>query len=411
MREYGALFKNRNFLLHWLAGATSNVGNFFNSLALVKILSADPAHLGFYMSLILVAKMAPGAILGPVAGALADRFPRRTIMVISDLARAALVLGLVFVEEPMALIGLVFLAAVAAAFYNPASSAMLPTLVQPEQMVTAGSLAVMTERMAMVLGNGFGAAVLMAVGAHNVFYIDAASFVVSALLLGMMTVKAVPRATVAGATAQSFTGKFASDMREMAAFLKEAPPMRRLFTALAIAVVGDSGTNVLLVTFFTISLGLAPENLGFVWALFGGASIIGSLLIGAIGNRIHWRHLFNGGAAYIWATMCGFVMGNGVVVSTTFLTLMGLGSGAINVGLQAAVAELVPDHVRGRIFGSWATVQSLIFVAGTLAAGPLSDRFGPGAAILGFASAYLAAGIYGFFALKATPTQPQVDPA
>lgn len=46
MQQYWALLKNRNFVLHWLAGAISNVGDFFNGLALVKILSEDPAHLG-----------------------------------------------------------------------------------------------------------------------------------------------------------------------------------------------------------------------------------------------------------------------------------------------------------------------------------------------------------------------------
>lgn len=139
--------------------------DFFNSLALVKLLSANPARLGTYMALVMIAKVLPTVLLGPLAGVLADRLPRRTVMIASDLLRAMLVLGLVFTENPAAMITLVFLSAAAAAFYNPASNALLPTLVPPEELVTAGSLSVVTQRLALLLGNGIGAAVLMLVQA------------------------------------------------------------------------------------------------------------------------------------------------------------------------------------------------------------------------------------------------------
>lgn len=402
LKQYTALFQNRNFLFHWMAGAISHIGDFFNSLALVKILSEDPAHLGFYMSLIMVSKVLPSALLSPIAGVLADRLPRRAIMITSDLVRAALVLSLVFVEGPIFIIGLVFLSAVASVFYHPASGAMMPSLVKKEQLVTAGSLNVMTQRMAMLLGNGIGAAVLVAVGPHNVFYIDSASFVLSALLLTFISVPAVVRAASSSGSAWS---KFVVDMKETVAFLKQAPPVRHLFTSLGLVTLGDSALNILLVTFFTITLGLAAEILGVVWALFGAASVIGALATGAIGSRIHWRHLFTFGATYAWLTMVGAMVSASAVPSIAFLTLLGLGSGATNVGLQAAVGELVPDHVRGRVFGTWSTIQAVILVTGGLAAGALSDRIGPAPTLMLFSTAFLFTGVYAFFAFRKLPTQ------
>ncbi len=403
MQQYLALLKNRNFVLHWLAGAISNVGDFFNSLALVKILSSDPEHLGMYTALVMIAKVVPGIILGPVAGVVADRVSRRAVMIIADLLRGAAVLGLVFVEKPSAIIALIFLAAAISCFYNPASAALLPNLVGKEQLVTAGSLRVMTERTAMLIGNGLGAVVLTFMGAHNVFYIDAISFVVSAFLVGAIAVPAVAAAVGKQKESQGTWAKFRGDLTETIAFLRESAPVRHLLNAFAIAALGDSALNVLLVTFFTVGLGLAAEALGYVWALFGGAALLGALLIGAIGHKIPWRFLVSGAAVYIWFMMMGALMVAKTIPSIAFLTLLGFGSGAINVGVQAAVGQLVPDYVRGRVFGAWGMINNLIYVVGTLSAGALSDWIGPIPTLMGFTTFYLLTGVYAFFAFRSQP--------
>lgn len=405
MRAYLALFRNRNFLLHWTAGAISNVGDFFNSVALVKILSEDPAHLGFYMALVMIAKVVPSVVLGTVAGVVADRLPRRTVMIVSDLLRAVLVLGLVFVEGPAPILMLVSLASIVSVFFNPASGAMLPNIVKKDELATAGALGIMTQRMAMLLGNGIGAAVLIGMGAHNVFYIDAVSFVISALLIAGMTVSGmVDHATVTGSGAgQGLWTKFKGDLAETAAFLREAYLVRHLLITLGIVAVADSSLNVLLITFFTQGLGLPAESLGYVWALFGATSVLGALMIGAFGKRITWQPLTVGSAFYIWMTMMGALIFRSPVPSITFLALLGLGSGAANVGLQVATGTLVPDQVRGRIFGTWGMVQSLIYVAGVLVAGSLSDRFGSVPVLMGFTTFFLIAGIYAFLAFRSAP--------
>lgn len=403
MKQYRSLFRNRNFLLLWLGGAISNIGDFFNGLALVKVLSEDPDRFGLWMALVMVAKVVPGVLLGPVAGVVADRFSRRSIIVASDLVRALLVLGLVFTEQPAAIIALVFLAASASTFHNPAASALLPSLVTREELVTAGSLSVLTQRMAMLLGSGIGAVVLMAVGPHSVFYIDAASFVLSAVIVGAMALPVVAQTETPAASASGSSGirRFASDVTEVLSFIRQSPPIKRLMTTFAIAAVPDAALNVLLVTFFTVGLGIAAEQIGFVWALFGGASVVGALAIGVVGNRVPWRHLISIGAVYIWAAMMGVLVSHSVIGSVSFLALLGLGSGAINVGATAAIGILVPDEVRGRVFSVWGMMNSLIYVFGVLAAGVLSDAFGPTPVLLGFTTFYLLAGVYSFFAFRA----------
>lgn len=405
MQQYLALFRNRNFVLHWTAGAISNLGDFFNSLALVKILSEDPERLGLYLALVMVAKTVPGAILSPIAGVVADRVSRRTIMIATNLIRAVLVLALVFVSQPAVIIALVFAAAIAAVFYNPASSALLPSLVGKDELVTAGSLTVMTQRMAMLIGNALGAAVLIAVGPHNVFYIDSATFVISAGLLALMLLPAAAAAPVPERR-QSAWEKVRTDLREALAFMRETPAIRSLMGILAFVAVADSASNVLLIPFFTLALGLAAEKLGFVWALFGGAAFVGALLLGAMGKRLHWHHLVNYGTAYAYVMVMGALITHSLLPSTIFLTLLGLGSGAINVGLQVAVGQLVPDRVRGRVIGAWGMVQSVLLTVGMVVAGALSDRFGPTPVLMGFASFYVLGAVYGLWAFRSAVAVP-----
>ena len=412
MKQFRTLFRNRRFVRLWLAGAISNVGDYINSLALVKVLAADPSHLGLYMSLIMVAKVLPGLVLGPVAGVVADRFSRKAIMVISDLLRVGLVAGLVWATSPTAILTLVTLAAVVSVFFNPAAGAVLPEIAGTENLVTAGSLQVMTNRMAMLLGNGLGAFLLALMGVHNVFFLDAASFLFSALML--LTI-AIPRvaAPAREEPAKGIRGHFIADLKEWLGFMKESPAVRHLLTAFGIAGLGDSGVNILLIPFFTVGLGLAAEKLGYVLAALGASAVVGALAVGALGKKVHWRHLVTLGGIYVWVTATGTIVAHQVVVSTAFLVLLGLGSGMINVGAQAATGTLVPDHLRGRIFAGWGMVAGLITIAGTLVAGPLADLFGSSNVLLAFSSCYLLAGLYSgwaFRGLKSTaPTSASAD--
>jgi MFS family permease len=405
MKQYRALFGNRNFLLLWIGSAISYIGDSFNAIALVKVLASDPQHLGFWLSMVMLAKVVPGILLGPVAGVVADRLPRRTVMITADLLRSALVAGLVFTAQPAFLIVLVLLAATVACFHSPASSALLPSLVKPDQLVSASSLTMMTQRMAQLIGSGLGAAATALLGAHNVFWIDSASFIVSACFKVALVLPAAAYAVKSGA-AQSLFARFKGDLTDAARFIGRTPTLRRLMTTFGIVAVPDSALNVLLVTFFTVGLGLAAENMGIIYALVGGTAVIGALAIGAVGNRVHWKHLISYGCAYIWFCMLSGILVHNPVGSGAFIALLGFGSGAVNVGAQAAIGLLVPDDVRGRVFAGWDMINSLIYVCGVLVSGALSDLIGATYTLLGFTMFYLVTGIYAGVAFRGEGEAP-----
>ncbi|HWI62195.1 MAG TPA: MFS transporter [Symbiobacteriaceae bacterium] len=400
MKQYRSLFSNRNFVLLWISSAISNTGDFFNSVALVKVLSEDPEHLGLWMALVMIVKVVPGIVLGPLAGVVADRFPRRTILVTADVLRAVLVAGLVFAPNPTVVLLLCSAAALVSTFAGPAHGALLPTLVKPEELVSANSLFVITGRMAMLIGNGLGAVVMMLVGAHYTFFIDAASFAVAAVLRLCLVLPAAAALVRAGTAHQGVIARLTSDLKEALVFIRKTKTIRNLMTGLAIVSIPDSATSVLMTTYFTVDKGLGAERLGLVWAVMGGAAVVGALAIGALGNKIPWKYMFSVGCMYAWGCFMGALLSRGIITSVVFIALLGVGSGAINVGIQSAIGLLVPNEVRGRVFGAWGTLNNLIYVVGVLLGGWLSDTVGATAAMLGFITLYLVAGIQSWFAFR-----------
>ncbi|MGE5675981.1 MAG: MFS transporter [Mycobacterium leprae] len=400
MKQYRALFQNRNFVLLWSGRIISSIGDWFNYVALIKILSADPAHLGFMLALVMVLKVLPDVLLAPLVGVLADRLPRRWIMIASDITRAGLVLGLVFAQSPVTILVLVCLSACMATFFNPANSALLPSVVGPDHLVTANALNTITGRTAQFLGNGLGAMTLLLIGAHNTFLIDSVSFLVSAALTALVAVPAVAAAAPAATRPRGALAKFRADLKEAVAYLRQQPTVKALITMSAIVAVGDAATNVLLITFVTVTLGLPAEWMGIAIGAVGATGVLGGLAVGAIGNRVHWRHLLNWGLIYVWAVFVGGVSIQRLLPSLGFFLLMGLGSGVLNVGFQSGIGLLVPNEVRGRIFGAWGMVQSAIYLICVPLSGFLSDRFGAVPVLLTFTITYLLGGVYGLFALR-----------
>jgi len=134
----------------------------------------------------LALRLLPTGLMAPLAGPLADRLSRRLVMVLADLARAAVVLGLLLIDEPGDLPLLYSLVAVQtglAVFFDAARSAALPSVVRRDDLLDAHALSAATWSTMLALGAFSGALVLAAVGTRGVFITDALTFLASALLL------------------------------------------------------------------------------------------------------------------------------------------------------------------------------------------------------------------------------------
>src|SRR6188508_266410 len=131
------LRRNRNFRLLWLGQVVSQMGDWFNTIALYTII-LNLTGSGRDVGLLLVARFLPSCLFGPLSGVVADRFSRRTIMIVSDILRAVVVLGFLFVrraDQLWIIYVLTVLQLALSTFFEPAKTAAVPSIVTDNELV------------------------------------------------------------------------------------------------------------------------------------------------------------------------------------------------------------------------------------------------------------------------------------
>lgn len=192
LRAYWRLLRNnRNFRLLWLAQVVSELGDWLYSVAIYSLL-LDLTGTAKSVALAVVLQVLPQFFIGPMAGVLNDRISRKKVMIAADLVRAAIVLcmvGVQRVEMVPLLYLLLFLETVMWAFFEPGRTALIPALTGSEaDTAAANSLSSTTWSFNLAMGAAAGGVVAVVLGRNAVFGMNAASFLLSALLLRRMDV-------------------------------------------------------------------------------------------------------------------------------------------------------------------------------------------------------------------------------
>ncbi len=187
LRAYSTLLRgNSDARKLWLAQVASQLGNWFNTVALLGLL-VDLTNNPAAGNLISVAQIVPMAIAGlTISGVVAGRFNRKTVMIAADLIRAVLALCFLWIQTPqtawIAYAGTIGIA-IGTAFYMPASSAALPNVVAPSELPIIAMLGQTTFATMLFVGAFLGGAVTTVFGRNAAFVLNAASFLISAVLI------------------------------------------------------------------------------------------------------------------------------------------------------------------------------------------------------------------------------------
>lgn len=195
------VLRNPQFTRLWLAQVVSQSGDWLNrvaSLVLIGRLGGSWAQMGALYGVELAIRLLPSAILGPLAGPVADRMPRRMLMVLADLSRAGVVLCFLLVREPSDLPLLYALIVVQMAigiFFDAARTGALPDTVSREELHDAYALSAVTWSLTLCLGSLAGGWLVTWIGVGGVFAVDAATYVASAAcLIGLRLPPVEPQA-------------------------------------------------------------------------------------------------------------------------------------------------------------------------------------------------------------------------
>jgi MFS family permease len=310
------------------------------SLVALMLLVADRAGDALAVALLLLVGDFAPALLGPVTGAISDRFDLRRVMLCAELAQGALVLAIaVFLPPLPVLLVLVACRAVAGQVFLPASRAAMPALVPDDDLPAANALLGFGSNAGEVLGPLLAAALVGVVGIPGVLLVDAASFVLSAVLL-----VAVPSLPAAG------TEGLLGSARDGLRFLWSHKAVRVVAVGFA-AVVACNGVDDVALVFLArdtfgagdaaVALLLAAVGIGLVagYALLSvlrvpvSALLVAGFAVSSIGNLL---------TGLAWAVAAAF----------TVQAVRGLGIAAMDVATNTLLPRLVPTAMLGRVFGN-----------------------------------------------------------
>jgi MFS family permease len=383
------LTTNADFRKLWSAQLISLGGDWFTTVALLGLV-LDLTGSALNAGMILAASILPQFLLAPLAGSFADRFDRRRLMVATDLLRIVLALGMLLVRSPGTVwIGLLCMAGMSSlsAFFQPASGASLPNLVAPEDLAAANTLTSASWGTMLAVGAALGGVVAGTLGREAAFLIDAASFLVSALLI--LRIRAGFSQARAPGQIPAGTGH---SIREGFAYARS----NSLVLAL-LASKGGFGLGVgvvaLLPVFATDFFAAGDQGIGILFAARGVGALLGPFLAIRYVRDSDRRLLIAPAASIGTYGLCYLVLAAApnLAVAAAIAVVAHLGGGAQWVLSSYGLQRMVPDHVRGRILALDLGLVSLTIALSSLAAGRLADLGQPRtimAGLAGFEVAY-----------------------
>jgi len=343
------MLKNRNFVLLWVAQCISSAGDSFTFLALtikVNDFYADAGESARALGLILIAFALPQLIVGIFAGTMVDRWDRKWIMVASDIIRALIVPAFIFIRTPADLplaFVIAFLASTFSVFFYPARTALLPSLVSEDELMTANGWMQMGNTIARLSGPVLAGIVVSQWGSSIAFGIDAVSFVVSAmLLLGILGV--VTRVQVDRDSSRTPW----NDVKEGVRYATRSRLLQGVTLGISIAMLGLGAVNVLFIPFLRHIFQAPIEALGGLEASQGAGMFLGGLVISAIGKRLH--PILVAVIAMLLLGLSIGLFGFAPAYSYAFilLPLAGFTLPPINASLQTMLQQGVPREILGR---------------------------------------------------------------
>src|ERR1051325_2856022 len=184
------LRRNRSFRQLWLGQVVSQMGDWFDTIALYTIILRLTGS-GRDVGLLLVARFGPSFLFGPISGVLADGVSQQRIMIVSDILRAWVVLGFLFVRRPDQL-WIIYVLTVfqlgLSTFFEPAKTAAIPSIVEDRELVAANAISSVTWSAMLTLGAAIGGFITSSFGTNAAFILDAASYLLSAALIASIRV-------------------------------------------------------------------------------------------------------------------------------------------------------------------------------------------------------------------------------
>ena len=371
------IFSKSQFSVLWWSGTLSSFGDWatlFASVALASYLGSEGGNSELTAVIPIVARIIP-ALMSSFAGILADRFNKKNVMIICDLSRMVIVLGLFFTTTLIQLFLINFLSEIFSLIRQPSRESVVPEVVDNEYLVKANSLFTVGTYASLPLaslafgvisdnsliegivsyGNGWNGSVI--------FVIDSVTFLISSFLLLYLKTDS-PNKNI------EKQSNVLGDLKEGLNYFLSVQELRTVTTSISLSLVGAGALFVLGNTYLTESLKFTQSSFGFMIASFGFGIIFTMVILSYFVTSFSRISFFIGISMVITGLSLLFAF-NSSEFSTLlfFIFISGIGSGSVYLLTISYLQSTTDKNLRGRVFGNFYTIGRLsillsLFISG-----------------------------------------------
>ena len=410
MSKFSEVLKNRNFFLLWTGQIVSEFGERITQMALIGLAYQKNPYSAVALAKLIIFIVVPVFLIGPVAGVYVDRWNRRYTMIASDILRSFFVILIpiclvVFNKNLAPVYILVFLVFSMTRFFLPSKMAIIPDLVDKEHLLIANSLISTTRMIATVIGLGLAGILVGIAGPRGGFYINAGTFLFSALMLSFVSVKSHMRLkkeiietgyVLEKALARP---KIFRQIKEGLKFLRDNKNVRVSLRSLFVVMAGLGAMSVVTIIFIQECFGSATKEIGFFGMLVGIGLFFGSLLYGRLGHYVEKNKIIQVSFILSGLAIGAFVLiarlTHSVSVSGLLAFILGLSGSPIIISSNTLIHEAIPHDIRGRVFSSVEAVIHVAFLTCMLFAAKAADLAGRVGVLMGCAGIFILFGVMG----------------
>jgi MFS family permease len=390
-----AVLRQRNFALLWTAGLISLIGD-WAFYAAMPIFILDRTGSAFQSGLVWAAIVLPGVFIGPFAGVYVDRWDRRRIMLWGNVVQALAASCLLLVGSSRGVwvaMAVLLVQASLYAIYSPAESALLPTLVADEYLVTANALNSLNDNIGRVCGPLFGALLYAWFGIRGIALGNMISFASSALLVGMVVVTVKARPAVVSDLVEPAPESIWQSLRVGTGVVWHNRMLRALFLIIGLVALADGPLTAMLAPFIRQTLDRSAADFGTFLSFRGIAGILGGLVIAHTARYFREDRLLVACLLFIGIEVAIFAVVQSYVLTIILMML----AGPAIIGQTAMITTMLQrnsaDAFRGRMFSLvgafWGVISLISIVLGSAA----TSFFSPAEIMFGSGILYVGAGV------------------
>lgn len=372
------VLRNKNYRSLWIGEIISLFGDWFNLIASAALI-AKLTSSGLAVGGLFVVRMLAPFLVSPLAGVFADRFNRKHLLIISDLIRAAVVLGFLLIREPNHIWFLYTLTSIQLAisgFFYPARNAILPEIVSRAELGAANALSSATWSVMLALGAAMGGVVAGQWGIYPAFVIDSISFLLSALLIAQIIYQPEPKDAESGQSLRAAGRQYVEGLRYL---IQNIAIFATSFHKAALALTVNGAFQVVQVALaeqkFVLGEG-GGTSLGILYAVAGIGTGLGPIVArrftGDRENMLQIVLALSYGLTILGLIITAPLYNFGTVLFGSFLRASG--SGINWVFSTQLLLQLLPDRVRGRVFSTEFAMLTLANALGAAAGGWALDN-------------------------------------